>query len=265
MSRIGHCLAVMAMGISGPVAVVMLAGKAGLAQDVAEFKDGYLTFTNINPELYYRVEFKPNLTEMEEWDGDYRGLVNIRTNAMALKVPVGVFYRVVGSEQPAPSALVAKCGQTTSYRTGDDGMYQKGVTWPVVRFTDHGDGRVTDNLTGLMWAKNANLPGGKRTWDGAIDYCNGLNAGVGTYGHNDWRLPNVRELQSLIDHGRASPALPSGHFFANVQSGSYWSSTTYAPATGYALCVDLYDGIVRRDIKNSGSVTYSVWPVRGGQ
>ncbi|NIO68243.1 MAG: DUF1566 domain-containing protein, partial [Anaerolineae bacterium] len=44
----------------------------------------------------------------------------------------------------------------------------------------------------------------------------------------DWRLPNVRELQSLIDYGRQTPALPSGHPFTGVQSSLYWSSTTHA-------------------------------------
>jgi hypothetical protein len=48
---------------------------------------------------------------------------------------------------PAP-ALVFKTGQTTSYRSGDDGDLEKGVTWPNPRFTDNSDGTVTDNLTG---------------------------------------------------------------------------------------------------------------------
>ena len=60
--------------------------------------------------------------------------------------------------QPAP---IAKTGQTTSYATGDDGDLQNGVALPAwyPRFTDNGDGTVTDNLTGLMWAKNANMAG----------------------------------------------------------------------------------------------------------
>ena len=53
-------------------------------------------------------------------------------------------------------ALVPKTGQTTSYDTGDDGEYQKGFEWPVPRFTDNENGTVTDNLTGLIWLKNAN-------------------------------------------------------------------------------------------------------------
>jgi len=56
--------------------------------------------------------------------------------------------------------------------TGQDGEWQMGVAWPEPRFTVSGD-CVTDNLTGLMWAKNGNLPGGTRPWQGALDYGEG--------------------------------------------------------------------------------------------
>jgi len=51
---------------------------------------------------------------------------------------------------------VPKTGQTTKYSDGDDGDLQKCVAWPDPRFTDNGDGTVTDNLTGLIWLKEAN-------------------------------------------------------------------------------------------------------------
>jgi hypothetical protein len=162
-------------------------------------------------------------------------------------------YALVGER-----AQVPKTGQTTLYRSGDDGDLKKGVSWPSPRFTGDGTGVITDHLTGLMWAENAYLPGAKKTWNDAIDYCNGLSLG----GHTDWRLPNVQELQSLIDYGRFSPALPSVHPFDNVQPGKYWSSTTYADPTSLAWNVSLDGGSV-----NSGdkSLTFYVWPVRGGQ
>jgi hypothetical protein len=52
------------------------------------------------------------------------------------------------SDGPAP---VPKTWQTTSYGTGDDGDLRKGVAWPDPRWTDNGDGTVTDHLTGLIW------------------------------------------------------------------------------------------------------------------
>lgn len=59
------------------------------------------------------------------------------------------------STAPAP---VPKTGLTTSYAPGDDGALQKGVAWPNPRFTDNNNGTITDNLTGLIWLKNANCP-----------------------------------------------------------------------------------------------------------
>jgi hypothetical protein len=67
---------------------------------------------------------------------------------------------------PVPVAPVSQTGQTTCWettgsptncaRTGQDGNIQAGVAWPIPRFTDHSNGTVTDNLTGLIWLKDAN-------------------------------------------------------------------------------------------------------------
>jgi hypothetical protein len=181
---------------------------------------------------------------------------NIMTNVTIFGV-VGMLSTNTGSGG-AYSAAVPKTGQTTSYQTGDDGDYEKGVAWPNPRFTVQADTNcVTDNLTGLIWARNANM-GGPMSWSDAITYCEGLNYG----GQTDWRLPNAKELYSLIDLGRYNPALPTGHPFAGVQSGSYWSSSTYAVNADYAWYVYLYDGVVSAANK---SLTVYVWPVRGGQ
>jgi hypothetical protein len=153
-------------------------------------------------------------------------------------------------EVVGPPAPVAKTGQTTSYATGDDGDWQKGVASPDPRFTDNGDGTVTDNLTALIWTKDANCPG-LGTWTAALDYCNALSAGTCGLSDGskvgDWRLPNVRELQSLVDYANHDPALPTGHPFTNVQYVPglfYWSSTTRAFATGSAWMVNFrYGGV----------------------
>ena len=106
---------------------------------------------------------------------------------------------------------------------------------------------------------------GRVNWQHALDFVAGINAG--TYSNcggpfSDWRLPNVREVQSLIDYGRLGPALPSGHPFTGVQSYGCWSSTTLAYVSSAAWNVFLYDGHVTSVSKSS---TESVWPVRGGQ
>ena len=161
---------------------------------------------------------------------------------------------------PAPTP---KTGQTTSYRTGDDGDLERGIL-VTPRFTDNGDGTITDNQTGLIWLRNADCFGA-RTWNAAFFDANGLASGScgltdGSIA-GDWRLPNVKEIQSLIDFSNIAPALPSGHPFTNVQSGFYWSSTTYAGDSYGAWSVYMFIGGTTYDDKYLNDY---VWPVRGG-
>ncbi len=165
-----------------------------------------------------------------------------------------------------------------TFVAGEDGHadMKKGTEWPSPRFTDNDDGTVTDNLTGLVWLKNANAYG-TRSWANALSDCAALESGMHglTDGSSagDWRLPNIKELLSLIAWGYVGPALSndagtgkwttgSDSSFTSVQSEYYWSSTTYAGFTDYAWNVSLGDGYVLTDDK---TVTYYVWPVRGGQ
>jgi len=164
---------------------------------------------------------------------------------------------------PAP---VPKTGNTIDDTTFEDGDLKKGVAWPNPRFTDNEDETVTDNLTGLMWTKDAYLT--QDDWTGAIDEVELMNL-INMFGYRDWRLPNVRELQSLIHYGVYNPALPNttgtGKWshddpFINVFN-FYWSSTTSAINTGHAWVVDMYDGYVYFYDKSNNLL---VWPVRGG-
>ncbi|KJU87105.1 secreted protein containing DUF1566 [Candidatus Magnetobacterium bavaricum] len=159
-------------------------------------------------------------------------------------------------------------GQSTSYAAGDDGAFQKGVAWPNPRFTDNRDQTVTDNLTGLIWAKDAGTPtagnctGGKITWQAALDYVVCLNASS-YLGYSNWRLPNIKELQSITNMGEAYVALwLNSQGFTSVQSSRYWSSTTYARSTSYAWVVPMYDGSVDANAKSSDR---HIWPVLSGQ
>ena len=174
---------------------------------------------------------------------------------------------------------VPKTGQTTVHTPGDDGYFEQGVEWPSPRFTDNGDGTVTDNLTGLMWLQNANcintnypefdtheIPGdGLVTWQNALDFVEGINDGIypdceGNPPYDDWRLPNIKELLSLLDYGQY-PALPSGHPFSNFQIAYYWSSTTCSNLIDNAFCLHFRHGDTN-DI--SKSTPHYVWSVRNG-
>ncbi len=172
-------------------------------------------------------------------------------------------------------AQVPKTGQTTSYRTGDDGDLQRGVPWPTARFVT-GAGVVTDTLTGLIWLENANCAISDRNWATALSDVASLNSTGNMNGNvcgdtsnggshqTDWRLPNVREIQSVIDYGTAGPALPNGHPFIGVQPYYYWTSTTRAADDAYVWLLGLYNGRVSLGLKTDSTNNF-VWPVRGGQ
>lgn len=161
-------------------------------------------------------------------------------------------------------APVPKSGQTNTYATRDDGALKIGVAWPTPRFTVVGalgtaeTNQIRDNLTGLIWARDANIFG-QTNWGAAVTNCNNLTYG----GTNDWRLPNRPEVESLINLSRSDPdSWLNTQGFAGVQSGYYWSSTTVAGTMANAWNVHLSYSIVNG--ANKTGATY-VWPIRGGQ
>lgn len=104
------------------------------------------------------------------------------------------------------------------------------------QFKDNHDGTITDNFTGLMWQRTVNRD--TLTWEDALAYSNELELG----GFDDWRLPNIKELQSLNDERRVRPSLDT-HYFENVGTGSYWSSTTTYNAQERAWWLNMTYGI----------------------
>ncbi len=172
------------------------------------------------------------------------------------------------SVEPSGFAPVSRTRQTTCYDpsgnsvnckgTGQDGEYQKGVAWSDPRFTDHGDGVVTDNLTGLMWTKSAQHIKGTMKWSEALAACNDLVWA----GYSDWRLPNIKELISLIDYGEHDPALPAGHPFDDAQFIFYWTSTTYDSITNHAWGAYVCNGYVYNYHKATAAYA---WSVRDGK
>ena len=131
------------------------------------------------------------------------------------------------------------------------------------RFTASSD-CVNDNQTGLMWAKNGNLPNGTRTWQGALDYVASINSGSGLCGYKDWRPPNVKELESLINASEANTAAwLNTQGFSNVQPEYYWSSSEYAANTDlYAWAVPMWKFWTLNYRKH---LPACVWPVRSGK
>jgi hypothetical protein len=207
-----------------------------------------------------------------EGDFDYDRDVD-GTDAAIFKSDFGRsgLINVCPTDGPAPAQ---KTWQTTSYADGDDGDLRKGIDWPSLRFTDNGNGSVTDNLTGLIWLKNANCFG-LRAWNDAVSDCNGLNSGECGLSDDsnpgDWRLPNRNELNSLLNSDFYGPAVPNtagtgqcadGDPFTNLLSGDlYWTSSTFPLSTNQAYYVDAFASTVYVRLKSESNF---VWPVRGG-
>jgi hypothetical protein len=123
---------------------------------------------------------------------------------------------------------------------------QSPSTTPTSRFTDHGDGTVTDTETGLMWAK---CPQG---WIGAtcasgvllsLNWGDALqNADESTLaGYSDWRLPNIKELSSIAELRCGNPASNLA-VFPNTPNTELWASSPSAANGGNAWTVQFITG-----------------------
>jgi hypothetical protein len=135
------------------------------------------------------------------------------------------------------------------------------------RFSDNGDGTVTDAYTCLMWLKNASCVG-QQLWDdvdtsaklGAIiDGASCTDYTGGTY--SDWRVPSLSELIELSTSESKYFVKPTAPF-TGVQADYYWSSTTFATVTAFAWNVNFDNGGVGRSVKSNPDF---VWPLRGGE
>lgn len=139
--------------------------------------------------------------------------------------------------------------------SGQDGELRHGVIWPTPRFAIDGE-MVIDQLTLLCWTRVADIGPGPLCWEEAL-------AAVRTYNErniqsNNWRLPNINELESLVDCSSYEPALPSNYPFTDLQD-VYWSSTTslYEPDWAWALYLD--KGAIGVGQKNHAR--FHVWAV----
>jgi len=183
-------------------------------------------------------------------------------------------------------------GQTTSYGPGSDGAVRAGAP---LSYTDNGDGTITDNNTGLMWEKKDSSAGvhdqdNSYTWgmtesntmDGTMvtEFLDTLNRAPCFAGHCDWRIPNVKELLSIVDYEipYPGPAVDAafntncvagctvdgtgGPMCSCTASDSYWSSTTVRTRPSNAWDVFLGSGDVAGSDKRL--IRRAARAVRGG-
>jgi hypothetical protein len=163
--------------------------------------------------------------------------------------------------------------------------YVRGNTnYGINDFDDNGDSTITDNATGLMWAKYDD--GAGMNWQNALAYAQTMNT-QNYLGYNDWRLPHAKELQSIVDYSRSLDATSSAAIDpvfnctsitnegGNTDYPWYWTCTTHLdnmygvyvtfgealgymkmpPSSTYYSLIDVHGAGAQRSDPKSGSVT----------
>jgi hypothetical protein len=209
----------------------------------------------------------------------------MRHCGIVLASTCAVFMLLVGAlvfATPACAGQLPATGQTTAFQADKndgiigpvavpgDGTLQRGAP---LRYKVRDDGTIQDLNTRLIWevkcsgcgglhdVSNLYLWSGDGTQETIWDWLDDINTegGTGYAGHNDWRIPNVRELQSIVDYGVFSPSIDP--VFTPTAASVYWSSTTNVFVPGLAWGVDFFNGFVPAHITIDFLV---VRAVRGG-
>jgi len=188
-------------------------------------------------------------------------------------------------ESPLPVNRLLATGQKNCWNntaevvscvgTGQDGDLQKGTP---LAYVDNRDGTITDSNTGLIWEKLSD-DGSIHDWDNRYTWLDAfavkiatLNAGGGFAGATDWRVPNIRELRSIVDFRKSNPSVSPAFNTGCVpgvtvldgsctQKPYHWSSTAYEWDPYYAFNVGFFSGISQVEDKDD---SLYVRAVRGG-
>ncbi len=126
----------------------------------------------------------------------------------------------------------------------------RGAPLPLGEYIDNGNGTATDTITGLVWQTSGLFQ--ERTWQNALAYCEGLSLA----NNNDWRLPNIRELESLVKLDRIATlsAIDVWTFTVN-ETVTYWSSSTSELEPDNAHTITFRNGeLISWDKNNTGDV-----------
>ncbi len=140
---------------------------------------------------------------------------------------------------------------------------------PNSRLLNNADGTISDSLTGLMWKQcsegqtaDTQCSGNtsSHNWQAALQIASNLNASGGFAGHSDWRLPNVKELRSIVEPACHTPAI-NNERFPNTASIEYWTSTVSVDNTSNAWRVEFGNG-ESNAARNNRTSSYAVRLVR---
>lgn len=163
---------------------------------------------------------------------------------------------------PTPMMALPRTGQISTYDqagsiidfhgTSQDGEFQRGTVWPDPRFIINSDGTVYDSLTTLTWLKSGDCFG-DLPWPAAVKMITEFNQGKtlcqgAKSDYNDWFLPELNQLASLIDAQAKEPIDQLKlEGFTDLQSTLYWSATAYQGSLN-AWAVDFSNGAI--DLRN---------------
>ena len=164
-------------------------------------------------------------------------------------------------------------GYPIETRRGEGRFYvlyvRENPDYGVNRFEDNGDGTVTDHATGLTWTKADSGEG--MDWPSALEYAEELEFA----GQDDWRLPNAKELQSILDYSRSPDTTDSAAidpiFDATMirnEGGDedyafYWTGTSHKSGRGAAAAVEICFGRALGFMKSRQSGEYQLLDVHG--
>jgi len=211
---------------------------------------------------------------------------------------------LLGACDAEPKGQLLTTGQTRCWRANGSGVSCRGTgldgelqTGRARAYVDNGDGTITDTQTGLMWEKLAadgSIHDKNNQYSWAYTFASklaALNDGGGFAGHTDWRVPNVNELQTLVDYGRSNPAVSAAFdtgcvpgctvltcsctrsteeiSFPPFLSSTYCSSTTFQGSPNEWWAVEFHSGNTYRVSKGppQGQIpagSCAVRAVRGG-
>lgn len=141
---------------------------------------------------------------------------------------------------------------------------------PISRFTDNENGTITDIKTGLMWKKceegitGSACDGGvasKLTWQKALQRAQEINLNGGFAGYTDWRVPNIKELDSIAERQCFDPSINLS-VFPNAQTMYLWSSSPDIRNDYNAFAYSFYNGYFEEMFKYNEN---SIRLVRSGQ
>ncbi|MBI3609163.1 MAG: DUF1566 domain-containing protein, partial [Nitrospirae bacterium] len=261
--------------------IANLTAIAVTPRDAAVAKGSVRSFTATGT---YSDNTAQDITNLVTWSSSNTSVATVSAGGSVSGVAVGTttitatLGGVSGQTTLTVSATaLPRTGQVACYSetganrecsgTGEDGERQAGVAWPVPRFVllvdPASNGNcVADQLTGLEWVRVPDTT--LWIWTG--------NPSVFTYaaafdlcGANDWRLPNRRELRSLIHYGQINTAAwlnDPAQGFSNIQGGTtsiYWTSTTDANDSASAWSVYMGNGVT---VGKDKGIIYYVWLVR---